>query len=220
MMKKRFPYMGVILVLILLSSACGWMISPRSALQNSPQGTVLFQDDFSRSTSGWFSDRKQGGETAYQGGVYRVYVEQPFTDITAIPGLSFKDISLDVQAWKSAGPDDNVFGVLCRYQDAQNYYFFLISSDGFYGLGKVYAGQRIFLDPTDMHPSPAILSGNQTNHIHVECRDDRLSLTVNNTLLAETHDGSLSEGDIGFLAGSLEEPGVEIHFDNLLVKTP
>jgi hypothetical protein len=219
-MKKSLITTAGISFLILFSAACGWMISPTGLRKNPPGGIILFQDDFSKPSSGWSRDHSLGGTAEYQNGIYRLAVEQPEMDLIAHPGLSFTDIILDVQAEKIAGPDNNVYGVLCRYRDPENYYFFLISSDGYYGIGKMQSGQRIFLEPTKMHPSPSIHTGDQTNHIHVECRDEHLSLSVNNTLLAETSDSSWEKGGIAFLAGSLDQSGVEVHFDNLLVRSP
>ena len=47
-----------------------------------------------------------------------------------------EDLRIEVDVSKQNGPDDNAFGVLCRYQDPENFYYFLISSDGFGGIGR------------------------------------------------------------------------------------
>ena len=33
-------------------------------------------------------------------------------------------------------PDNNAYGVICRYTDLQNFYVFLVSADGYYAIGK------------------------------------------------------------------------------------
>jgi len=43
---------------------------------------------------------------------------------------------------------------------------------------------------------------------------------VNGELIAEASDSTFSNGDIGLIVGSFDEPGVDIWFDNLSVKNP
>ena len=53
----------------------------------------------------------------------------------------FSDMDLRVIAQLMAGPvDQNQFGVIFRYRDAQNFYMFRITSDGYYLLAKVENG--------------------------------------------------------------------------------
>jgi hypothetical protein len=62
-------------------------------------------------------------------------VEQP-------QDLTFMDVRIEVDAVKMAGPDLNDIGVICRYKDPSNFYFFSVSSDGYYGVSKVINGQE------------------------------------------------------------------------------
>jgi hypothetical protein len=124
-------------VLMLLLAACSGGGSTTTTDPN-----VLFQDDFSQTSSGW--DRYTGDDaiTDYNNGVYRMWVNSDNTDIWANPGLNFQDVRVEVKATKIAGPDDNDFGVICRYQDVENFYFMIVSSDGYYGIGAVEAGEQ------------------------------------------------------------------------------
>ena len=36
------------------------------------------------------------------------------------------------------GPDDNDFGIICRYIDDNQFYYAIISSDGYYGIVRKY----------------------------------------------------------------------------------
>jgi hypothetical protein len=71
-----------------------------------------------------------------------------------------------------------------------------------------------------MYHSEAILEGEGPNHIQAECKGSRLALVVNGILIAEATDSTFSEGDIGLIVGSFDIPGVDIWFDNLMVKVP
>lgn len=183
-------------------------------------GALLFQDGFSDPSSGWDRVRSPDGMTDYENDRYRIVVNAANADYWSNPGLYFEDVHIEVDALKSGGPDDNDYGVLCRYQDTENFYFLIISSDGYYGIGMVLNGHQKLLEPPQMYHSEAILPGNSVNHIQAVCQGSHLTLTVNGEFIAETYDSSFSSGDIGLIVGSFDEPGVDVLFDNLSVKNP
>jgi hypothetical protein len=194
---------------------------PDQVVQRAPSGEILYQDDFSDPGSGWDRVVAPAGETDYAAGVYCIRVNEPYIDLWANPNLQFQDSRIQVEATKAGGPDDNVFGLVCRSDPAgEQYYFFVISSDGYYGIGKVSSSGQELLSAADMLPSGAIKQGKNTNLIQADCVGDRLALTVNGQLLAEVRDGELIDGDIGLTAGSFDKPAVEIHFDDLVVSKP
>jgi len=211
----------IITLLVIISLACSVIkISEIFGEYPTNQGGLLFQDGFSDPSSGWDRVRTQEGMTDYEGERYRIVVNASNADYWANPGLSFTDVSIEVDAGKISGPDDNDYGLLCRYQDTKNFYFLIISSDGYYGIGKVQDGEQELLEPPQMYRSDAIYTDNQPNHIRAECNGSRLALTVNGVLVAETSDSSFHEGDIGLIVGSFDDPGVDIWFDNLVVLVP
>lgn len=183
-------------------------------------GSLLFQDAFSDPGSGWDRVRTPEGMTDYDGDQYRILVNSPNADYWANPGLNFTDVVVEVQARKINGPDDNNFGILCRYQNLDNFYFLIISSDGYYGIGKVKDGKQTLIEPEQMYPSPVIAQGNQQNYLRAVCQGSKLALFVNGELVAETDDQSFLEGDVGLVVGTFEQPGVDVVFDNLIVKVP
>jgi hypothetical protein len=183
-------------------------------------GRLLFQDDFSKPDSGWDSLQNEDGVTDYQNGQYRILVNTTNTDIWANPGLNFTNTTIEVDATKAGGDDNNDLGVICRYKDGENFYFFVISSDGYYGIGKVKDGQQVLVGMESMPPTDAVKQGNATNHIQADCDGSTLRLVVNGELLAETTDTDFTSGDAGLLAGSFENPGTDILFDNFVVREP
>jgi len=193
---------------------------PEAIVARAPAGEILFKDDFSDPLSGWDQISAPTGETNYDGGSYRIWVNEPYTDLLANPDLNFKDVRIEVEA-TGGGPDDNVFGVICRSNPAgDRYYFFVISSDGYYGIGKVDGADQKLLSAEMMMPSETIRQGKLTNLLRADCIGDRLTFYVNNQKVAEVQDGAYTQGDIGLTAGSFGKQGVDIHFDNLTVAKP
>ena len=181
---------------------------------------LLFQDDFSNPDSGWDRLENEDGVTDYQDGQYRILVNTTNTDVWANPGLNFTSTVIEVDATKVGGDDNNDFGVVCRYKNGENFYFFVISSDGYYGIGKVQDGQQVLIGMESMPPTDAVKQGNATNRIQAYCDGSTLRLLVNGELLAETTDEDLTSGDVGLLAGSFHTPGTDILFDNIVVQEP
>jgi hypothetical protein len=196
------------------TSACGLFAMP------SEPGAVLFQDDFARPGSGWDRYQDEIYLSDYFEGVYRIAVFAANTDAWANPRLDFGDIRINVDATKHGGPDDNIFGIICRYQDPRNFYFFLISSDGYTGIGISKDGRRVLASGDSMLPSTAVLQGNATNQMRAECIGYDLRLYVNDTLVAQAVAAEWQRGDVGLIAGTYDAPGTDIFFDNFSVVNP
>ncbi len=221
-MKHLTKPLLALFVLALASLACQTLSGGGggSAPPQTSGSNVLFQDDFSDPNSGWDSVRADAGVTDYENGAYRIFVNTPNQDVWANPGQSFADVHIEVEAAKQGGPDDNDFGVICRYQDVNNFYFFIISSDGYYGIGKVKDGTQQLLGADGMNPSDAIYQGQASNRIAAECKGDQLTLWVNGTQLFSTQDTDFTSGDVGLMAGTFDTPGTDISFDNFIVTQP
>ena len=220
-MPNRNQLIAVLAALLIASLACSVLNGDDSSV-GAPAlpPDILFQDDFSDPSSGWDQVEVPEGITDYENGYYRMLVNTEETDIWANPGLFFTDVVIEVDAEKVGGPDDNDFGIICRYQDIDNFYFFIISSDGYYGVGKVINGEQELIGTDQMYPDDAIKQGNTTNQIKADCIGSHLVLHANGTQLADVQDTAFSSGDVGLIAGTFAQPGTDILFDNFVVKKP
>jgi hypothetical protein len=183
-------------------------------------GVLLFQDDFSSPNSGWNRYRGETYVSDYDEGTYRIAIFDKNIEAWALPGFDFVDVVIEVAATSEDGTENNVYGVLCRYSDPENFYFFLISSDGYAGIGLSYLGKRELLTGENMFPSEAIIKGSATNLIQAQCVGNQLSLSVNGSLIYQVESEKLKSGDVGLIAGSYEDAGTEVFFDNFTVKNP
>lgn len=184
---------------------------------------LLFADDFSDPTSGWYTNGDPASPGFYDSGGYRLMKTQPQGAVWALPGRLFGDVRIEVDATKMGGIDDNYFGIMCRVQgttDTASFYVLLISSDGYYGIGKrVNEGPLELVEQDAMYFSSHINQGNSTNHITAICSGTRIALYVNGELLVEVEDASLASGQIGLMVGAFDVEGTDILFDNLKVYT-
>ena len=221
-MARKSKLAGALIVLFLFSLACSDFLPGRDIPDEStiPSGGVLFEDDFSETSSGWDRYQEDDGITDYADDAYRILVNEPNSDYWTNPYLNFTDVIIEVDATKNAGPDDNDFGVICRYQDTENFYYLIISSDGFYGIFKVKDGVQEIVQMEFMDYSSVINQGRSTNNIRGDCIGDRLSLFVNGQLLVQSSDPDFTSGDVGLIAGTFGTPGTDILFDNFSVIKP
>jgi len=178
-----------------------------------------WSDDFSDPAGGWQAESDASAEVRCYEGVMSLLVKVPNRLAWSSAGREFSDFRLAVEATQVAGPDDNEYGVLVRMRDADHFYRFSISGDGYYLVSKYDGGAWEVLNG-DWTSSAAIHLGAVTNLLEVVCRGATMTFLVNGVTLTQVEDSSYSRGDIGLYAGSFFEPGVEIHFDNLTVTEP
>ena len=197
--------------------SCKFLIPEEQPVQT---GAILYQDDFSDPTSGWNRVSTDTGETEYDDGVYRILVNESNTDIWSKSGRSFEDAVIEVDAFKVGGVRDNRFGVICRADSDDTFYTFIISSDGYYGIGKVKGEFYELIGSASLLPSEEIEQGSAINRIRAECIGDRLTLFVNGVKIDEVRDSELVTGEVGLIAGTYNEPGTDIRFDNFIVRQP
>ncbi len=188
--------------------------------QMPPTPSALFSDNFSSVNSGWGRYSGDDGITDYQDGAYRILVNDLNSYYWANPGYYFSDTVVDVDATKIGGSDNNDFGLICRHTDNQNFYFAVVASDGYYWVGKFLEGEEILLDANGVLTTDKVYSGYSTNHIRFVCEGPWLTLYVNDEILGSYNDYSFESGDVGLIAGSFGDSGVDISFDNFVVTAP
>jgi hypothetical protein len=194
---------------------------PTSTTSPSSNQALLFSDDFSDSSSGWDRIDEADYYSDYYNSAYRIVVYTDMSDSWANPDSKvFSDVSIEVDATKNAGPDDNDFGVICRYQGVDQFYYAVISSDGFYGITKVTSDSSTILGSGEMQHSNYINQGAATNHIRFDCNGSALSLYVNGQQLDQQNDSEYSSGNVGLIAGTYDTAGTDIIFDNFNVLQP
>lgn len=223
-MKSTRLFLFLVILLSVTALACRLVTgaeSPAPQQASSSDLTVLFKDDFSNSSSGWDDYEDEEGITGYRDGGYRILINKPNWYFWATPGKNFSDVIIDVDATKIGGPDNNEFGVICRYQDENNFYIISISSDGYYGISKFTSGELYPVGMDQMLFNDKVIKlGASTNHIRASCIGENLTLEVNGEVLADVQDSDHKSGDVGLIASTFDETGTDILFDNFVVSRP
>ncbi len=180
--------------------------------------SLVYQDDFSDQASGWDDAFDQFTLKQYGALKYHIEVRAPNLFAWGLANRDIADFVLEVTTKQWEGPNNNSYGVIFRLQDKDNFYRFDITGDGFFLLSKLVNGRWLTL--VDWTPSPAINVGQAENALRVSALGNKISVYVNGQFLAEVEDDSFRHGDIGFFAGTFDQPGVHISFDDLRVWAP
>ena len=213
MSSKRFLF--IFLILALASQACssiGSKVSPND---------VLFSDDFTDTSRKWDQSSDATHTTGYYNSSYRITVNEVSSNIWANPDSeSFTDTRIEVDATKNSGPEDNLYGVICRYTGVDQFYYAVISSDGYYAISKMTSSGVKQIGHDKMLQSDKITQGGATNHIRFDCVGSTLALYVNSKQVDLQKDSDYSTGNVGLIAGTFTNRGTDILFDNFYVYKP
>lgn len=218
----RYPLVvASLLCLLVLLTACG-LAGSEPETCDAPG--YLFADSFEEGRDcGWITYNRGGADVSIEEGALIIQTSQPGQIWWTNPGLSYDDVVITVDTEQLEGPDDNAYGVVCRYQNEENFYVFLISGDGYYSIGKYQAGAEEVLYLTEggqFVQSDVINQGEARNTLEISCVGPELSLAVNGLPLVTVTDPTFVTGDIGLAASTLQPGTLRIAFDDVRVAQP
>lgn len=213
--------LGIILFALLGTGQRGdELLDATEAIVEGTEGEfrLAYEDDFSNPSSGW--DDAFDRYTTKQYGNNKYYIEITTSNLVAwgLANRTVGDFLLRVDAAQEAGPNNNGYGILFRFQDRDNFYRFDISGDGFFLLSKFHDGEWVTLVPWTA--SSAINVGQTTNRLDVEAIGSQISVYANGSLLAQVEDDAFTSGNFGFFASTFSEPNLTISFDDIILWTP
>jgi hypothetical protein len=180
------------------------------ATQPPAYSTAPYSDDFNNSNSGWPVDDTSDYMLAYNtSGFYEMSVKQPKYYVVALAPDHFarpiKDVILHVRAQPSQ-MNQGDYGIICRYQDIDNFYMAGINGQQFY-IGKQVAGEWTYLTDPKWQDIPSLTpDAYGYNLIDMSCFDQFIVLQINGIGAAHVTDPTFSDGDAGLIMWSYDTP--------------
>ncbi len=181
-------------------------------------GAILYQDDFSDPASGWFVANEPDYSAGYTNGAYEIAIVPENFFVWSSSGQSFGDALITVTAFPSGPTGEGDLGVICRYQDGDNYYALEVSEDGYFTIWKYESGKYFSL--VDWELAQSLPADGSALTINAACVGDTLILAANGVTLAEVTDGAFTEGEVGLIAGTFETGNLAVTFDDFMVHAP
>ena len=213
-----------IILLLLTGLAAGCLPENLQGPDPCNEGGTLLNDDFDGSKDcGWLLFNGRGITEEIAEDSLRISNSLPGELAWANADRNLNDQIINVQARQVSGPDDNAYGVICRYQNEENFYVFLVSGDGHYAIGKYQSGspQVQYLTGEGQYVfSEAINQGAAQNDIRASCIGSELSLAVNGIPLETVTDPTFVTGDVGLGASTFQPGTTVIEFDSIRVIAP
>lgn len=211
------PLLFIIIIFSLaINLACQFPILPNSS------GDVIFVDDFSTPNENWdiWDKPDESAVSFFEDGLIMI-VSKPNLDIITTNKFSYPDVLIQMTAQKRLGTNDNAYGIVCRYLNDKNYYGFLASSDGYYGIVKVVEGDYKLLSSENMEFDESIHKGRGENSISAKCQSNTLTLSINGVEKTSVIDEDLAAGKSGLITGSFSGADeTAVLFDNFLLMVP
>lgn len=191
---------------------------------------VVLQDDFAADTNGWSTYDDDDASINYVDGTYRMVIGASDSGVwethRSVRLQRLGDVRVEVDVQQLDGYDDDTFGILCRAGE-DGYYALEISTDGWYGIGKVDGDKYTLLVGPDEEPARsdnvdvALPQAEQpAQRLRADCIGDTLTLYVDGEKVAEVKDASYKTGSVGLAAYNIDAPRTEVLFDNFVVRTP
>lgn len=209
--------------LSIVADAVATVVLPEE-VPHSDEEIFVWQDEFQQPESGWDRFEETIGYAKYIEGRYEMAVLAPDQFLWSNPGIeSPQNVRVKVQVTKTAGENDDFFGVMCRYQNADNFYALLISGDGYAGIFKrEHGGNLENVIGETMLPRQSVAQGNSDNFLQADCVGSHLALWVNGFLVDVAKDETFSPsnatpGDVGLIAGTFDASSTMVQFSDFQV---
>jgi LysM repeat protein len=182
-----------------------------------PAGRLIMRESFSTPDI-WFTADHERFWIDYVDDGYRIYNDFYNSYVSSVRTFDLDDVYVEVDAVLVSGSETGYYGVVSRWEDLHNYYAFVISSDGFYGIVRVEDGQPQFL--AQGLDRSGLINLNDSNRIGGASEDQTLTLYVNGKGLLQVEDETFETGAVGLMVGTRPVAGVEVHFDDFHVYVP
>lgn len=126
---------------------------------------------------------------------------------------TFTDFYLEIEAEFFDGPEDSEMGIIFRYIDEDNFYYFGVDRSGSYVIQLLAEGE--WYDVTDWEESSIIETGRGAiNQLGLLVEGTTISVLINDYVMATTEDDTFDAGGIGLAAVTYTIPGVDIAYDD------
>lgn len=218
--RHKLEFSSLLVVALLLAGCGSRPLIPTAEQQATTNPSGDFTDGFAPGQTGnWLFEQDEFASTGIVNEQLVITIAVPNTiQYATLQDKTFTDFIMEVDAWQRAGALESTYGVLFRMEDGQQFYRFDITGNGLFMI------ERRRVDGTwerlvpEWTPTTAIKQGlNEANRLKVLASGPAMAFYVNDVLLVQLNDSSLSSGSIALDAGTFGGGNLQVSFDNLSV---
>jgi hypothetical protein len=171
------------------------------------------EEDFSKPSS-LFETGYDGTTTTYlKSGELHIAVDEENTLAWSKLNQDVADYYMEVETIHREGSLDNQYGILARFDEDGNYYLFAASSDGYYTIQIYQDGEWNALVEWTETETIQVGEG-EHNTLGLLAEGDSYTLLINDTVVDEVTDDTLSGTTLALNAAAFSEPPIDLGFDN------
>jgi hypothetical protein len=178
-------------------------------------GSLLLGDDFADNSHGWWTgsiDQTRLGKVG--DGEYTLSLSKSgdYWRTTCLDCAKFSDFYYETTVRFIDGPTDWGYGLVARANTSmRDFYYFFISGDGSYTIGKAVDGTLTVIQSWTRNNAIKVQA---ENRIGIAARGSSLEFFVNGTSIRRVTDTSLTSGYVGL---SVEHENLHVGFSQLRV---
>jgi serine/threonine protein kinase len=200
---------------------------------NSPSSVESMTGDDSLYFTSTFDDPEdshwsQGGNNLLvreitDDGFYRLLNQSPREAVTSIfdPAYTYTDSTITMEGMLETGSQPaSAFGIVFRYIDENNYNVFAVDGAGRYSIWVREDGQWRELRGERWTPDDSINRIGEANRLTVEVVGNHFVGSVNDHILADVTDDSISSGNVGVYLATTDSGRASALIDNYSVSEP
>ncbi len=180
-------------------------------------GDVIFEESFADNRHNWNLFDDSNGSADIANGQLLIDVDRSNYLIFSRKEGIYENPLMVAEAQFNRPTSDGELGLICGYQDIDNFTIFLISEDGFYVIYKFENDEVVYL--VDWTYSDFVAEST-TYELAVYCGPDGLAFGLNGVLLAEAFDPNYIPGEVGLIASCYENAGLTVGFDSFKIYRP
>lgn len=185
----------------------------------SPQGKVIFRDDFSSDRWGTGTDADSAVEYVNEALNFNVFTEDFFVWSTPDAQV-YKDIHMEVTVLNHGTDSTTAFGFICN-KSGDDFYYLLMTPAGQYAIVVAKSGEKdVFLTNNDAWADSDLIAVNADSYrVGVDCGKGRLALYVDGREIASFSDSTHTEGQVALVVWSAEDAGKvnNVSFDDFVM---
>ncbi|MEO7021149.1 MAG: family 16 glycoside hydrolase [Ktedonobacteraceae bacterium] len=201
---------------------------PTVAAISTPPGTPLFSDSFKDNSLNWDATPHAGTKFTIAGGKMVLEADnQSLLFPELLPGKTFADFRIDVDAALAKGDTSNGYGIYIRAASTQDsplglYYRFEVYGDGSFWIYKGTADPTNNTTSTALKqsgPNNAVHTDGRLNHLTVIAKGSQLSFIINNTPVSTFTDATYKSGAVALFVSHVAKvtTNAQATFENLAV---
>jgi hypothetical protein len=181
-----------------------------------PAGDLIDSDDFAKPGSGWPTADHADSKSAFVDGRYRMSVQGDASTMTFRgPSQAFDDGLFEVDATPKNGA--GVFGIYVRWQNDNNFHFFLVSTKAGVAAAHVKDGQPTVDTPLIPWPAGNPKAKGEAYHLRLAALGEHLVFYVDGKPVA-TAVAAFPKGAVGVFVSPDDSGASEVDFSNWSVR--